>query len=152
LCYNGTYKPIKSIKLLGGLAMKIKEMIEKKMKEKQKKQRVKTLRKITAGTVAGIAAGVVGGVLIAPKSGKETREDIAKTAKDLGENAITKTVEIKETLDNKVTETKNNAAMAKEKIAKYLSDKKAERNNSKNEDESTAEENIEMENIFKIEE
>lgn len=125
--------------------MNLKEMLERKMKEKQKIHKIKVVKKVTAGAVAGIAAGVVGGVLIAPKSGKETRDDIAKTAKDLGETAITKTAEIKETLDNKVVETKVNATMAKEKIAKYLSDKKAGRNNSINEDEVIIEENKEIE-------
>ncbi len=130
--------------------MKIKDMIEKKLNERQKKQKAKTIKKVTAGAVAGIVAGVAGGVLLAPKSGKETRDDITKTAKDLGENAINKTVEIKETLDNKVVETKKNVVTAKEKIAKYLSDKKTEKNNSK--DETVTDENIEVEVTAKTEE
>jgi gas vesicle protein len=131
--------------------MIIKEMLEKKLKERQKKQKSKMVKKITAGAIAGIAAGVVGGVLVAPKSGKETRDDITKTARDLGENAITKTLEIKETLDNKVVATKNNAITAKEKIAKYLSDKKAEKKTN-NEDEATIEEKEETDSIAKIQE
>ena len=107
--------------------MNIKEMLEKKINEKQKKHRAEIIKKVTVGAAAGIAAGIVGGVLIAPKAGKETRDDIAKTAKDFGENAVTKTAELKETLDNKVVETKINATVAKEKIAKYLADKKAEK-------------------------
>lgn len=130
--------------------MKIREILEKKMMERQKKQNAKIVKRVTAGAIAGIVAGVAGGVLMAPKSGKETRDDITKTAKDFGENAITKTVEIKETLDNKVVETKNNVATAKEKIAKYLSDKKAEKNNSK--DEAVTEENNEVEVTDKTEE
>ena len=130
--------------------MKIKDMIEKKLNERQKKQKAKIVKRVTAGAVAGIVAGVASGVLLAPKSGKETRDDITKTAKDLGENAINKTVEIKETLDNKVVETKKNVVTAKEKIAKYLSDKKAEKNNS--EDEAVTDENIEVEATAKTEE
>ena len=130
--------------------MKIKDMIEKKLNDRQKKQKAKIVKRVTAGAVAGIVAGVAGGILLAPKSGKETRDDITKTAKDLGENAINKTVEIKETLDNKVVETKKNVATAKEKIAKYLSDKKAEKNNS--EDEAITDENIEVEATAKTEE
>lgn len=124
--------------------MNIREMLDKKMKEKQKKQRAKIAKRVTIGAIAGVATGVVGGILLAPKAGKETREDIAKTAKDLGENAISKSVEIKETLDNKVVKTKNNANIAKEKISKYLSDKKAEKNNKKNEDEVVIEEEKEI--------
>jgi len=132
--------------------MNLKEILEKKINEKQKKQRVKIVKKVTVGAVAGIAAGVVGGVLLAPKSGKETRDEIAKTAKDLGESAITKTAEMKEILDNKVVETKNNANTAKEKISKYLSDKKSERNKGKNEDEVVIEEDGEIESITKTKE
>ena len=120
--------------------MNIKDMLEKKMKERQRIQKAKIAKRVAVGAIAGIATGVVGGILLAPKAGKETREDIAKTAKDLGENAISKSVEIKETLDNKVVKTKNNANVAKEKISKYLSDKKAEKNNKKNEDEVVIEE------------
>ena len=104
--------------------MRIKEMLEKKMKEKQNLQKVKMVKNVTAGAMAGVAAGIVGGVLLAPKSGKETRDDFAKTSKDLGESAITKTPEIIETLDNKVVETKINATMAKEEIGKHLTGKK----------------------------
>ena len=86
--------------------MKIKEMLEKKIKEKQKKQRVKIVKKVTAGTMAGIVAGIVGGVLMAPKSLQKTINDIVKTENDPAEIEITKTVEIKEILDNKVVETK----------------------------------------------
>ena len=132
--------------------MKIREVLEKRMKEKQKKQTVKMVKKVAAGTVAGIAAGVVGGVLLAPKSGKETRDDIAKTAKDLSESAISMTVDMKETLENKVTETKSNVITAKEKISKYLSDKKAERNNSEDLEEVVIEACKEAESIVKTEE
>jgi gas vesicle protein len=152
LCYNVTYKEKRQQKIIGGLAMKIREVLEKRMKEKQKKQTVKMVKKVAAGTVAGIAAGVVGGVLLAPKSGKETRDDIAKTAKDLSESAISMSVDMKETLENKVAETKNNAITAKEKISKYLSDKKAERNNSKDLEEVIIEECKEAESIVKTEE
>lgn len=131
--------------------MKIREMIEKKMKEKQKRRTTKILMKVTAGAVAGVAAGVIGGVLVAPKSGKETREDIAKTAKDFGETAVTKSIEMKEILDNKVVETKINATIAKEKIQKYLSDKDEEKNNSKIEDSVVIEED-EIDPITKTEE
>lgn len=131
--------------------MKIREMIEKKMKARHKKQTAKMIMKVTAGAVAGVAAGVIGGVLVAPKSGKETREDITKTAKDFGENAVTKTIEIKEILDNKVVETKINATIAKEKIAKYLSDKKEENNDNKIEDSVVIEDN-ELDSITKTKE
>jgi gas vesicle protein len=126
--------------------MNIKEMINNKMKEKQKKQMAKIIIKVTTGAIAGMAAGVIGGVLAAPKSGKEIRDDISKTAKDIGESTATKTVEIKEIFDTKIGDTKNNLAVAKEKITNYLSD----RNKSKN--EVAIEENEEIDPIDKTEE
>lgn len=39
------------------------------------------------GTVVGAVAGVVAGVLVAPKSGKQTRGDIKKTASELKKKA-----------------------------------------------------------------
>ena len=38
-------------------------------------------KKIAAGAVIGAAAGLIAGVLFAPKSGKETRQDISDGAK-----------------------------------------------------------------------
>lgn len=43
---------------------------------------VKYKSAIAAGIVAGSAVGVVTGLLIAPRSGKETREDIANMTKE----------------------------------------------------------------------
>lgn len=40
----------------------------------------KTAKRLAVGTVVAAAAGYVAGILTAPKSGKETREDIKKTA------------------------------------------------------------------------
>ncbi len=37
-------------------------------------------KKIAIGTAIGLAAGYVTGILTAPKSGKETRQDIKKIA------------------------------------------------------------------------
>jgi len=132
--------------------MKIREMLENKKKQKARREKVKAVKRVAAGAAAGIAAGAVGGVLLAPKSGKETREDIAKTAKDLGENVKTKTVEIKGTVENKVAHTKNNAVEAKDKIAKYLADKKSARKGCGCSDEVIVEENKEIEVIAETEE
>lgn len=47
-------------------------------------------KKLALGAVVGAVAGVVAGVLMAPKSGKETRGDIKKTATNLKEKAVSK--------------------------------------------------------------
>ena len=48
-----------------------------------------------AGLV-GALAGAIGGLLLAPKSGKETRKDIAKLASDIAKRIKTETSETKE--------------------------------------------------------
>ena len=44
-------------------------------------------RSFFSGLVFGIVAGAVAGILLAPKSGEETREDLKKFALELGEKA-----------------------------------------------------------------
>lgn len=41
--------------------------------------------KVIAGALVGVIAGAVAGVLLAPKSGKETRKELGKKAKDLAD-------------------------------------------------------------------
>ena len=45
----------------------------------------KTAKNVAIGVGIGTAVGVTAGVLLAPKSGKETREEIAKGAKEVVE-------------------------------------------------------------------
>ena len=59
--------------------MSIKDLIENGAMIRQKKARQKAL---TAAAI-GAAIGVTVGVLLAPKSGKETRDDLANAANDL---------------------------------------------------------------------
>lgn len=101
--------------------MGLLKKLENIKKERLRKERINLAKKIAAGTAAGIVAGSAGGILLAPKSGKETREDIANTANTVA----VKTSEIKDTALNKVAATKSKIAEAKEKISKYLADKKA---------------------------
>ena len=91
-------------------------LYEKRKKEKQRKLKIQTAKKVLVGTVAGSLSGLLGGLLFSPKSGKETREDIANTSKDITNNIKNKTAELKETMDTKVSEVKDNAADAKTKI------------------------------------
>ena len=44
-------------------------------------------KKLALGVIVGAVAGVVAGVLTAPKSGKETRADIAHKAEELKDQA-----------------------------------------------------------------
>jgi gas vesicle protein len=56
------------------------DLLDLVSKEKRKKERVKTARKLAVGIGSVAAAGVATGILFAPKSGKETREDLKKKA------------------------------------------------------------------------
>ena len=47
------------------------------------------------GAAIGAAAGVVAGLLTAPKSGKETRADLKKKARELKQDATTKGDELR---------------------------------------------------------
>lgn len=61
--------------------MLIKELLEMNKKKAKTKALKKTVKKVAVGVAAGAAAGVAAGVLLAPKSGKETRAKIAEGAK-----------------------------------------------------------------------
>lgn len=49
--------------------------------------KAKNVKKVALGAAVGAAAGFVAGVLLAPKSGKETRADLKKGAKDAAKAA-----------------------------------------------------------------
>lgn len=101
--------------------MSLKAKLEQKKKERIRKEKINTAKKLAVGTVAG----VVGGLMLAPKSGKETRENIKAKAKETNENIKVKAKEVNENLKVKTVEVKENALEAKDKISKYISEKKA---------------------------
>ena len=68
-----------------GLRDMIYEARRAKVREERKKQAL--------ATAAGTLAGVLVGILFAPQSGKETREQIALTAKDTSEKVMEKSKE-----------------------------------------------------------
>lgn len=96
--------------------MSLYGLIEEKRKAKLRKERARAVKNVSIGTVLGITIGSIGGVLLAPKSGKETREDIKVAATDLNDTVRTKLTETKTTTINNLTE-------AKRKINEYLSSK-----------------------------
>ena len=89
--------------------MALFNLIEEKRKEKRKK----IVKAATASTIVGGTLGVLSGILLAPKSGKETRNDIKEKANEIKDNTIEKTRELK-----------SNAKEAKNKIKDYLQEKK----------------------------
>lgn len=89
--------------------MSLYNLIEKKRKEKRKK----IVKAAVLSTVVGGGIGALSGILLAPKSGKNTRNDI----KEKVNSAKAKTIEQSENL-------KNNIKEAKSKIKDYLKDRK----------------------------
>ena len=88
-------------------------LIEKGKKIVNKRQEEKALKNKAIGATLGLAVGAVAGVLLSPKSGKETREDIANTAKEIP----VKAKEIIEMAKEKVEEAKEKLKETKAKFA-----------------------------------
>ena len=63
-------------------------MTEEKVPDNNKKSKFKIFEKVLMGAVIGGAIGSVIGASIAPKKGKETRKDIADTAKKAKSSSI----------------------------------------------------------------
>ena len=82
--------------------MNLLQKIEKKRKEKEKDERNKKITIATAGIVTGAVAGSIVGVLVAPKSGKETIEDV------------------KLKINKNINDTKNKVKESKFKVKEYL--------------------------------
>lgn len=57
-----------------------------KQYNRKKSPKSQTAKNVAIGAGIGTAMGVAAGVLLAPKSGKETRDDITKTTKETLEN------------------------------------------------------------------
>lgn len=64
--------------------MVLRDLLELLSKEKKKKKRAKAAKKVqkfVVGIGAAATAGVAIGILLVPKSGKGTREDLKKSCK-----------------------------------------------------------------------
>lgn len=75
------------------------------MAKESKDKKSSTKSKLGAGAIGvGIGAliGVVAGVLTAPKSGKETREDIKQKSGELKDKAVESGKKVKDKFDKKV--------------------------------------------------
>jgi len=89
--------------------MIIKDLLEMAGKDKKKKQRAKNAKKLAAGIGIAATVGVAAGVLLAPKAGKETRQDIMDKAEDVVETT-------KEIAHKKVEFVKDSASQAAHEI------------------------------------
>lgn len=71
-------------------------------KNAAKRLRRKSGANLAAGIVAGAAIGAVAGILLAPKSGKETREDIKMKTGEVAAKVKDKTVAAYKTVKQKI--------------------------------------------------
>ena len=95
--------------------MKLIDLLNERKRKAERQEKVDTAKKIALGT----AIGAITGILFAPKSGKETREDIVKKTKDTTET-VTKSVKdsvesIKDTKDKIQEEIKEKVKEFKER-------------------------------------
>ena len=97
--------------------MILSKIIEQKKREKKLAQKKKNAKNLAIGAAIGIATGAVSGILLAPKSGKETRDNIKRTSSDINDTVKEKVSTAKSTLKEKSTE-------AHSKIKDYLNSKK----------------------------
>lgn len=126
--------------------MNIYDLINKK----KRKQKAKAVKTAALSAAIGVTAGAAAGVLLAPKSGKETREDIVNKSVEVKDKLVEKTKATKASISTKVSEGKKDVSAAKEKIAEYLASKKGEVLELGNTVEELSDANVETE--VKIEE
>ena len=79
--------------------------------------------KFLAGFIVGGAIGAIAGILLAPKSGEETREMIAESAKSAVNKANETVQEIQNKADDVVADMQRKGDEIREKLQKLL-DKK----------------------------
>lgn len=111
--------------------MILNKMFEKRRKAKRRQAMIKTAKNIGITAAVGTSVGAIGGVLLAPKSGKETRADIKNKAKEANDLVVTKSTKLKNSLNDGIKEKRNNIVDAKSRIKAYLEEKKAEKTNIK---------------------
>lgn len=82
-------------------------LFEMAQKEKRRKMTGKTIQKVAMVTgiaVLSAAAGLVTGILIAPKSGKETRNDLKKKVEETADAFKAEAGKVKDTVKDSIKE------------------------------------------------
>ena len=89
--------------------MILRDLLDLVSNEKRKKERAKAAQKFAVGMGVVATVGVATGILFAPKSGKETREDLKSKAVDTMET-------IKDTVQKNVETVKDSAVHAAQEV------------------------------------
>ncbi len=90
----------------------------------QKRRIIMSTGKFLAGFIIGGVVGSVVGLLLAPQSGEETREMIAKGSKDLYDKADKTVKEIQSKAEDIVSDMQNKGDEIMDKIQNVLNQKK----------------------------
>ncbi|MDY3052618.1 MAG: YtxH domain-containing protein [Ndongobacter sp.] len=85
--------------------MGIAEYLEQKKRAQIRRARREDAKRVSLGLVVGAALGSAAGLLFAPKSGAETREDIASAAKNAAETIKVRSSEAMQAVKEKTTDT-----------------------------------------------
>lgn len=105
--------------------MSLSKKIQAKRQAKIKAEKIKKAKTAAASVAAGVAVGAVGGILLAPKSGKETREDIKNASKQAVDAVSDKAAGAKAKAGDVIGAQKEKFNDSKAKIKEYLDAKKA---------------------------
>lgn len=81
--------------------MSLRDVLHEARRERERRSRNDAVKKIAVGTIIGSVIGVASGLLFAPKSGKETREEIADFARDTTDEVKLRAEEAYDTLREK---------------------------------------------------
>lgn len=107
--------------------MSLSEKIKQKRRAKVIAKKKEAVKNVGIGVATGVVAGAVGGILLAPKSGKEIREDIKEVSVRVNDKVGAKVkdtckfigdkVEIKKEKLGKIRENLKDGKNAKKEIA-----------------------------------
>ncbi len=112
--------------------MKLHRIIEEKRKQAEKNKRKEAAKNVAVGTAIGTALGAAAGLLFAPKTGKETRDDISKVSMDVAEN-------IKTVVSDQIENTKEWSEKIKTEVKQNWEDFKEKKRDIAEETVATAE-------------
>ena len=85
-----------------------------------------SVTRFLAGFIVGGAIGAITGILLAPKSGEETRAMLADSAKEALEKSDAKVKEIQSKADDVVSDLQKKGEEIKEKLQEFINKQKNE--------------------------
>lgn len=97
-----------------------------------------SVSKFLAGFVVGGAIGTIAGILLAPKSGEETRKLLSESAQDMARRADETAKQIQSKADDAVSDLQKKGEEIKEKLQDLISKQKDSKNEDSKETKATA--------------